>query len=140
MWTTGRGHPVWGKGKSVVFSPSHTWDRGERNLGSAGTRGSLPRSRDRRRAAWPPHSLAHSDRQMIFVAGGTVLYNPKCSHLCNLQGLWSVPAMWYSHPLHLKDRQNVQEVSTTHSPPTEERGSCQAKGRRWRQVPVADSK
>lgn len=80
-------------------------------------------------AAWPPHSLDHSDRQRIFVAAGTALYSPKCSRLYNLQGLWSVPATWCSHPLHLKDRQNVQN-SAQHTAHPQERGSCQAKGRR----------
>lgn len=80
-------------------------------------------------AAWPPHSLDHSDRRRIFVAAGTALYSPKCSRLYNLQGLWSVPATWCSHPLHLKDRQNVQN-SAQHTAHPQERGSCQAKGRR----------
>lgn len=66
---------------------------------------------------------------MTSVVVGTVLYSPKCSHLCNLQGLWSVPATWYSHPLHLQDRQNVQELAQ-HTVRPQERGSSQAPGRR----------
>lgn len=62
-------------------------------------------------AAWSQHSPGHSDRQMTCVAVETVLYNLKCNHLHNLQGLWSEPTIWYSPSLHLKERQVVRETA-----------------------------
>lgn len=82
-----------------------------KGLRDAGTRGSPPGSRDRRMAAWSLHSPGHSDRRMTCVAEGTVLYSLKCSHLHNLQGLWSEPAISYSRSLHLKERQVVRETA-----------------------------
>lgn len=103
--------------KTTVF-PLHQHGEGaDRDLRDADTRGSPPGSRDRRMAAWSQHSPDHSDRRMTCVAVGTVLYSLKCSHLHNLQDLWSEPAIWYSLSLHLKERQAVQVTAWHRTPP-----------------------
>lgn len=99
----------------ILFSPIRqlcsTSSSMGKGLRDARTRGSPPGSRDRRTAAWSLHSPGHSDRRMTCVAAGTVLYSLKCSHLHNLQGLWSEPAISYSPSLHLKERQVVRETA-----------------------------